>query len=157
VIDVIHIGVNKVTSKIEILSALLIFAIFQGCTIKHARDCTIPLPINEEGLIGTWVRETPTRETVFSFRDDRTFSGYLKERGVIRWRFGGEWKINKNQLYWVYKFSDNPRVPLGTDVDTLIRLECDAIIGKSNISQRLWEYRRLNSTQQQSAVNADYQ
>ena len=132
------------TFRLNILSVLLIFAIFQGCTIVHKTDCPDQIPISEEGLIGTWLRKTPTRETVLELAYDRTFAGYLKERGVIKWRFSGEWKIIDKQLFWEYKYSDNPKIPLGTDVDTLIKLECDKVIGRNRKTQRIWEYKRLS-------------
>jgi hypothetical protein len=58
-------------------------------------------------LLGTWqaLESHPDKgqvETLFTIRDDRTFSGSMSVNSEIVWTWGGDWTLAGNRLTWHY-------------------------------------------------------
>lgn len=94
-----------------------------------AADCEETLDISIENLLGT--RETVAFPSIIAqslYRDDGTFTGWLKDAGVIRWRFSGTWKLEGPKLAYEYTSSSLDRVPVGTrDEDEILSIGCGIV------------------------------
>jgi hypothetical protein len=103
--------------------------------------CTSVTSPTQATLVGDWHYRGPIQACRYSFRSDGTFSGDVTEKGQLIAKFTGQWRVQGNQLLYVYRSDAMGRIPAGaTDQDQLLEVKKDAfVIRAADGSQRQYE------------------
>ena len=88
-------------------------------------------------LFGTWqAQESHTAqgdiETIFTIRDDRTFSGTMTINNDVVWTYGGNWTLAGNRLTWHYTRSSLTLLEAHkTETDEILSVSDDTLTYRS--------------------------
>ena len=105
--------------------------------------------IDSGKLFGTWqvLESHPAQgdiETIFTIRDDMTFSGTMTINNDVVWTYGGKWTLAGNRLTWHYTRSSlTLHEAHKTETDEILSVSDDTLTyrsgsrGSVNTLQRL--------------------
>jgi hypothetical protein len=100
-------------------------------------------------LFGTWqaLESQPGQgqvETLFTIRDNRTFSGSMSIKNETVWTFGGDWTLAGNRLTWHYTRSSLTLLETHrTETDEILSVTDDTLTYRSGSRGTVSTLRRL--------------
>ena len=100
----------------------MVSSILAVCAIAAASG-----EIDEKGLYGRWKFDGSSGIVEeIEFRANHSFRGDIIDKGVVTWKFAGSWRMEGDQLIYLYTESSDQRVPRGmADEDKVITIDKD--------------------------------
>src|SRR3954471_10644006 len=92
-------------------------------------SCASPQPRTRAEFVGHWRYADENQSCDYSFKNDGSFTGEVKQKTKVVSRFTGRWDVQKDALLYTYLSDVYGRIPAGaTDRDELLEVKTDSFL-----------------------------